>query len=87
MSASRLDSNESFVQQEEKDNNNNNNNTATPSKQQRYFSSGWSQSQSKIDITKETEEMNDGVILEPFSFSEQPIDNVFSSTVKLSAHS
>jgi brefeldin A-inhibited guanine nucleotide-exchange protein len=74
MAASGLDSDESFL---------NDASQVTPSKQpvtKSYFSS-----QSKADISKETEELNARAILE--SFSDQLIDQVFSSTVKLSAHS
>lgn len=76
MSASGLDSDESFLQEEK-------NNAAAPRK--RYSFSYYSQTQPKVDVAKETEEMNEKVILE--TVSEQLIDSVFSSTVKLSTES
>jgi brefeldin A-inhibited guanine nucleotide-exchange protein len=80
MSASGLDSDESFLQIEEK---------APKKKKSQTFSvfggGNTSQQNSKITLSKEMEEMNGRAILE--SFSEQLIDSVFSSTVKLSARS
>jgi brefeldin A-inhibited guanine nucleotide-exchange protein len=79
MSASGLDSDESFLREESK--------APAPKKQTKSFADGFfgNQQQAKAVQTKEMTEMNERAILE--SFSEQLIDSVFSSTVKLSARS
>jgi len=72
MAASGLDSDESFLQD------------GSPQKSSKQPKSYFS-SQTKSDLGKETEDMNSRAILE--SFSDQLIDQVFSSTVNLSAQS
>eukprot|EP00980_Cylindrotheca_fusiformis_P007137 scaffold1501_cov130-Cylindrotheca_fusiformis.AAC.6 len=78
MAASGLDSDESFLQQQE---------SKAPKRSTKTFGDGFfaNQQQAKAVQTKERTEMNERAILE--SFSEQLIDGVFSSTVKLSARS
>ncbi|CAJ1959317.1 unnamed protein product [Cylindrotheca closterium] len=73
MSASGLDSDESFLKQESK--------APVPKRQSNMFFKN--QKEVKALQSKEMAEMNERAILE--TFSEQLIDNVFSSTVKLSA--
>ncbi|KAL3938388.1 MAG: hypothetical protein SGBAC_006689 [Bacillariaceae sp.] len=73
MSASGLDSDESFLKQESK--------APAPKKQSNIFFKN--QKEVKALQSKEMAEMNERAILE--TFSEHLIDNVFSSTVKLSA--
>lgn len=79
LAASGLDSDESFLQQESK--------APAPKRQTKTFGDGFfgNPQQAKAVQTKERTEMNERAILE--SFSEQLIDSVFSSTVKLSARS
>ena len=87
MSASGLGLDESFLSQAHEDENMADVASADaslpPSK--RGSSGYWSKSQSKIDMIKETATLNEKVVLE--TFGEQLIDNVFQSTVKLSANS